>query len=65
MSAIDLRITVTKGDITNVQVPIVIGARHDGLAFAGPTKAFDRLLDSWLTQAVDRGIIGSSLGHSS
>jgi hypothetical protein len=43
-------------------VPIAIGARYDGLAFAGPTAAFDRLLDSWMTRAVDLGIIGSALG---
>src|SRR5258707_7544304 len=52
-----------KGGITNVKVPVVIGARYDGLAFAGPTRAFDRLLDSWLTRAVDLGIIGSSLAQ--
>src|SRR5450631_1518574 len=63
VSAIDLQITVIKGGITNVKVPVVVGARYDGLAFAGPTRAFDRLLDSWLTRAVDLGIIGSSLGQ--
>lgn len=60
---VDLQITVIKGGLTNVKVPVVIGARYDGLAFAGSTKAFDRLLDSWLTGAVDMGIIGSSLGQ--
>ena len=63
VSTIDLQIAVIKGGITNVKVPVVIGARYDGLAFAGPTRAFDRLLDSWLTRAVDLGIIGSSLGQ--
>jgi len=63
MPAVDLQITVIKGGLTNVKVPVVIGARYDGLAFAGATKAFDRLLDSWLTRAVDMGIIGSSLGQ--
>jgi len=61
--AIDLQITVIKGGLTNIKVPVVIGARYDGLAFAGSTRAFDRLLDSWLTRAVDMGIIGSSLGQ--
>jgi hypothetical protein len=63
MPAVDLQITVIKGGLTNIKVPVVIGARYDGLAFAGSTKAFDRLLDSWLTRAVDMGIIGSSLGQ--
>jgi hypothetical protein len=61
--AIDLKITVVRGGMTNIKVPVAVGARYDGLAFAGPTRAFDRLLDSWLTRAVDLGIIGSSLGQ--
>jgi hypothetical protein len=62
-ATIDLQITVVQGGITNAKVPVVIGARYDGLPFAGPTRAFDRLLDSWLTRAVDLGIIGSSLAQ--
>jgi hypothetical protein len=61
--AIDLKITVVRGGMTNIKVPVAVGARYDGLAFAGPTRAFDRLLDSWLTRAVDLGIIRSSLGQ--
>lgn len=49
--------------MTNINAPVAVGARYDGLAFAGPTRAFDRLLDSWMTRAVDLGIIGSSLGQ--
>jgi hypothetical protein len=60
---VEVQITLICGGITNVKAPVVIGARYDGLAFAGPTKAFDRLLDSWLTRAVDLGIIGSALGQ--
>jgi hypothetical protein len=61
--AIDLKVKVVRGGLTNVKVPVAVGARYDGLAFAGPTRTFDRLLDSWLTRAVDLGIIGSSLGQ--
>ncbi len=60
---LDVHITLVCGGLTNVKVPVVIGARYDGLAFAGATKAFDQLLDSWLTRAVDLGIIGSALGQ--
>ena len=50
-------------DIINVRVPIAIGARYDGLAFAGPTAAFHPLLERMhLTWAVDLAIIGSALG---
>jgi hypothetical protein len=60
---LDVHITLVCGGITNVKVPVVIGARYDGLAFAGPTRTFDHLLDSWMTRAVDLGIIGSALGQ--
>src|SRR5262245_38824778 len=33
------------------------------MALAGPAKAFDRQLDSWLTRAVDLGMIGLGLGQ--
>ena len=59
---VDVRITLICGGITNVETPVAIGARYDGLAFAGGTGAFDRLLNSWLTRGVDLGIIGSALG---
>ena len=55
--------TLIRGGITNVRVPVAIAGRYDGLPVAGSSKAFDRLLDSWLTQAIDMGIIGSGLGQ--
>lgn len=58
-----VRIVLIQGGITNVQTPIAIGARYESLPFAGPTAAFDRKLDGWLTRGVDIGIIGSTLGQ--
>jgi hypothetical protein len=58
-----VHIEVIWGGITNVKVPVAIGAHYQGLALAGPTKAFDRLLDSWLTRSLDLGMIGLSLGQ--
>src|SRR5258708_3027746 len=55
--------TLIRGGITNVRVPVAIAGRYDGLPVTGSSKAFDRLLDSWLTQAIDMGIIGSGLGQ--
>ena len=60
---LDVRITLIRGGLTKVKSKIVVGARYDGLAFGGPTKIFDRLLDSWLTRAIDLGVIGSALGQ--
>lgn len=55
--------TLIKGGLTNVRAPVVISGRYDGLPLAGSTKAFDKKLDSWLSRAVDLGIIGSGLGQ--
>jgi hypothetical protein len=58
-----VQVILVHGGITNVKVPVAIGAGYDGLPLAGGTKAFDRLLDSWLSRALDLGIIGLSLGR--
>jgi hypothetical protein len=58
-----VHIAVICGGITNVKVPVAVGPRYQGLPFAGPAKAFDRLLDNWLTRALDLGMIGSGLGQ--
>ena len=56
-------VTLIHGGLTNVKAPVAIGARYEGLAVAGSTKAFDWILDSWLTRAIDLGMIGSGLGQ--
>jgi hypothetical protein len=58
-----INVSLIQGGLTKVKAPVAIGARYEGLGFAGGTKAFDRLLDSWLTRAVDLGMIGSGLGQ--
>jgi hypothetical protein len=58
-----VQITLIQGGLTNIRVPVAVGGRYDGLALAGVTRAFDQLLDSWLTRALDLGIIGSGLGQ--
>ena len=60
---LDVHITLVHGGLTNVKARVVVGARYDGLPFAGPTRVLDFLLDSWLSRAVDLGIIGSALGQ--
>jgi hypothetical protein len=58
-----VHVEVTWGGITNVKVPVAVGARYEGLPLAGQARAFDRQLDSWLTRALDLGMIGSGLGQ--
>ena len=55
--------TLITGSLASVRVPVAIGGRYEGLPLAGATKTFDARLDSWLTRAIDLGIIGSGLGQ--
>jgi CHAT domain len=63
LSEITVRFTLICGGLTHVQVPVAIAGRYDGLPLAGGTKAFDQILDTWLTRALDLGMIGSGLGQ--
>jgi hypothetical protein len=58
-----VHVEVICGSITKVKVPVAVIAHYEGLRIAGPAKAFDRQLDSWLTRALELGMIGSSLGQ--
>src|SRR5262249_8703944 len=60
---VEVHVEVIWGGQTNVKVPVAVCPRYEGMALSGPTKAFDGQLDSWLTCAVDLGMIGSALGH--
>jgi hypothetical protein len=60
---VEVHVEVIRGGQTNVKVPVAVCSRYEGMALAGPAKAFDGQLDSWLTRAVDLGMIGSALGQ--
>ena len=63
MHDVVIHIEVICGGCTNVKVPIAVCPRYEGMALTGGAKAFDLQLDSWLTRAVELGMIGSGLGH--
>lgn len=46
-----------------MKAPVAVAPRYDGLPLAGAAKAFDDQLDSWLTRALELGMIGSGLGQ--
>jgi hypothetical protein len=62
-SDVAIEVTLIRGGYTNVKAPVAVGARYEGLALTGAAKVFDRLLDSWLTRAIDMGMVGSGLGQ--
>ncbi len=63
MHDVVIHIEVICGGCTNVKVPVAVCPRYEGMALTGGAKAFDLQLDSWLTRAVELGMIGSGLGH--
>jgi hypothetical protein len=54
---------VVHGDITQVKVPVAVVGRYDGLPARGAAKCFDDQLDSWISRAIEYGMIGSDLGQ--
>ena len=60
---VPIHVTLILGGITNVRTPVAVGAHYENLCLAGPTAAFDRKLDGWLTRAIDIGMIGLTLGQ--
>jgi hypothetical protein len=46
-----------------VKAPVAVSGRYQRIPLAGPVKDFDLLLDSWLSRAVELGMVGSGLGE--
>ena len=58
-----VHIEIVEGGLSNVRSQVAVTARYEGLDLVGTAKAFDRKLDSWLSRAVDLGMICSDLGR--
>lgn len=54
---------VVQGDLTQVVAPIAVVGRYEGLPARGPARAFDDLLDDWISRAIEYDMIGSDLGQ--
>jgi hypothetical protein len=51
------------GDITDVEAPIAVCAHQEGVPLVGDARLFDRLLNFWLTQAIEFQMISARLGQ--
>lgn len=58
-----VHIEIVEGGLSNIRSQVAVTARYEGLDLVGTAKAFDRKLDSWLSRAVDLGMICSDLGR--
>jgi hypothetical protein len=56
-------VEVVHGDITQVKSPVSVVGRYQGLPARGSAQQFDRRMDSWLSRAIECGMIGSDLGQ--
>src|SRR3954447_26771199 len=56
-------IEVVCGGMTKVEAPVAVVGCYTGLDLGGPSKAFDLLLDSWLSRAIELGMIGTGVGQ--
>jgi hypothetical protein len=60
---IALTIKLVQGSLTEVESPVAVAGRYKGTSPAGAIGQFDVKLGSWITQAIDLGMIGSNLGQ--
>lgn len=60
---IALQVSLTLGDITEVNVPVVMAGHYKGVAPIAAVGALDKALDYWISKACDRGMMGGDLGE--
>ena len=60
-----LAVKVVAGDVRKVQVPVAVAGQYKGVAPVERSAmgAFDAALDSWITDACNRGLLGGDLGE--
>jgi hypothetical protein len=58
-----IHIEVIAGGMTNVKAPVAVIGQYNGFELAGPARAFDLLLDNWISRAGEMGLIGTELGQ--
>ncbi len=61
--SLKLTVDLMHGDITDVEAPIAVCAHQEGVPLVGDAHSFDRLLKSWLTQAIEFQMISARLGQ--
>ncbi|MGB9182095.1 MAG: CHAT domain-containing protein [Pyrinomonadaceae bacterium] len=61
--SVDLKVTLVKGDITQVVTPVVVVGHYKGIAPIRAVGALDKAMDYWISEAGSRGMIGGDLGE--
>jgi len=58
-----LRVELIWGDLVNVETPVAVVGRYEGLPLNGVARKFDGLLRGLIAQAIDLGMLRSELGQ--
>lgn len=61
--SVALKVTVAKGDVIQVKVPVVAVGHYKGIAPIRAVGALDEAMDFWISEAGSRGMIGGNLGE--
>ena len=61
--AMPLHIEVVRGDVTQVEAPVIGIGHYKGVAPVSAEGQIDKALDYWITRAGRQGIIGADLGE--
>ncbi|HJQ69300.1 MAG TPA: CHAT domain-containing protein [Blastocatellia bacterium] len=62
-SQVQLQVQVVRGDITQVEAPVVVVGHYKGVAPIKAVGALDAAMGHWISQAGERGMIGGNLGE--
>jgi pimeloyl-ACP methyl ester carboxylesterase len=58
-----LHIEVVRGDVTQIEAPVIVIGHYKGVAPVSAEGEIDRALNYWITRAGQMGIIGADLGE--
>jgi len=58
-----LAIDVVPGDVTRVAAPVVVVGSYKGVVPVNAIGAIDKALDFWISQAIQRSMLGADLGQ--
>jgi hypothetical protein len=60
---VDLQVTLVNCDIVQAETPVIVAGQYKGVAPIRAVGALDTALDYWISEAVNRSMVGGDLGE--
>lgn len=60
---LDLQVTLVNCDIVEAETPVIVAGQYKGVAPIRAVGALDAALDYWISEAVNRSMVGGDLGE--